>query len=66
MEFNHTNKRESPLGRWAPFGFYSANIILWFSIGIADGAWNLLPLGLLPLGVATLYLFRTGGRGNGS
>lgn len=59
MANSHSKKRESRLARWAPVGFYSANIITWFSIGIASGAWDLLPLVLLPLLVLPLYLVRT-------
>jgi hypothetical protein len=61
LENSHLNKRESRLGRWAPVGFFSVNIITWFSIGLAAGVWDLLPLVLLPLLVLALYLVRTGG-----
>lgn len=62
LENSHSKKRLSHLGRWAPAGFYSANIITWFSIGIAANAWDLLPLALLPLLALALYIVRTGKR----
>jgi len=61
LENSHSKKRESRLGRWAPVGFYSANIVTWLGIGLAAGAWDLLPLVLLPVLALTLYLVRTGG-----
>jgi hypothetical protein len=60
MKNSHSTKRLSRLGRWAPVGFYSANIITWLSIGIVANKWDLLPLVLLPLLVLALYVVRTG------
>jgi hypothetical protein len=56
---SHSKKRESKIGRWAPFGFYFANIITWLGIGLAAGAWDLLSLALLPVLALTLYVVRS-------
>lgn len=56
---NYSLKRESPLGRWIPIGFYSANIITWFIICIVAGDWDLLVLVLLPLPALILHLICT-------
>jgi len=60
LENGLSKKRESRPGRWAPFGFYAVNIVTWFGIGLAAGAWDLLPLVLLPVLALALYLVRTG------
>lgn len=55
----HISKRETPLGRWLPFCFYSVNFALWIITAIQAGAWDLLWLAVLPLPALGLYLLRT-------
>ncbi len=55
----HINKRETPLGRWLPFCFYSVNFALWIITAIQAGAWVLLWLAVFPLPALGLYLLRT-------
>ncbi len=56
---NHISKRETALGRWLPFCFYSVNFVLWIITGFIAGAWVLLWLAVLPLPALGLYLLRT-------
>ena len=60
MQQDHVKKRETPVGRWLPFSFYTVNFVLWFITGIMAGAWDLLWLAVLPLPSLILYLLRTG------
>jgi len=55
----HVDKRETPLGRWAPVIFYAMNWLLWLIMGLWAGAWALLWLAVLPLPVLGLYLWCT-------
>jgi len=59
MHEGHVSKRETPLGRWLPFFFYSGNFTLWIVTGIVAKAWGLLWLAVLPLLALSLYLLRT-------
>lgn len=59
LKNSYSLKRESPVGRGMPVGFYSANILTWFIIGIVAGDWDLLVLVLLPLPALILYLICT-------
>ncbi len=59
MQEDHVSKRETPLGRWLPFSFYSINFTLWIVTGILARAWDLLWLAVLPLPALILYLLRT-------
>jgi hypothetical protein len=59
LKKNHSLKRESLAGRWIPAGFYSANIITWFIIGVISGELALLLLVLFPLPALILYVIRT-------
>jgi hypothetical protein len=60
MTQDHVKKRETPVGRWLPFAFYTVNFVMWFVTGIMTGAWDLLWLAILPLPALILYLLRTG------
>lgn len=59
MGAGHVAKRESRLGRWVPFLFYSLNVILWLITGMIAKAYVLLWLALLALPAPVLYLLRT-------
>lgn len=60
MQQDHVKKRETPVGRWLPFFFYTVNLVLGFVTGIVAGAWDLLWLAVLALPSLILYLLRTG------
>ena len=62
MQQDHVKKRETPVGRWLPFSFYTVNCVLWFVTGIMAGRWDLLWLAILPLPSLILYLLRTGNK----
>jgi len=55
----HVDKRETPLGRWAPVMFYAVNWLLWLITGLGADACGLLWLAVLPLPALGLYLWHT-------
>jgi len=59
MHHDHVNKRETPVGRWLPVLFYTANLFLWLLTGVAAGLTELAWLVILPLSALALYLART-------
>ena len=56
MQQDHVSKRETPLGRWLPLGYYLLHLALWVVTGIQAGAWDLLWLGVLPLPALGIYV----------
>jgi len=59
MHHDHVNKRETPVGRWLPVLFYTANLFLWLLTGVAAELTELAWLVILPLSALALYLART-------